>query len=196
MSREDDIRAELALGWIMRSRRKWLEAELAKITTAPKIEIRPNTAAPQKPAEAPRAAEGQIVIEGSPEFIAATEAALRKLQGTPSWVLATKLKGIRQVSSADIGSSEVGGYLSEGIFHCGPTWWQGDATRYASGIAHEGAHAARPDITGTEGERFAFKAQAQALREMGAHGLAQKFDREAANPTHHLGWKGPARRAA
>lgn len=196
MSYEDDIRAELSLSWIMKSRRKWLEKELARVTAAPKVEIRPNPVMPQKATEAPMAAEGQIVIEGSPEFIAATEAALRKLQGTPSWVLATKLKGIRQANEGDL-TGEVAGYLSEGIFHAGQAFWRADAIEYAAGIAHEGAHAARPDITGTEGERFAFKAQAQALREMGAaSSRVNAYEREAANPTHHLNWKGPARRAA
>lgn len=195
---EQSIRAELALSWLPRSRRKWLENELAKITAAgsPRVEIRPDSVGPQKPIEAPRSTEGQIVIDGSPEFIAATEAALRKLQGTPSWVLASKLRGIKQVDDSHIGNSEVGGYLSDGIFHVGQSFWRAGPVQYASGIAHEGAHAARPDVSGTEGERMAFKAQAQALREMGApSGLVNRYEREAANPTHHLNWNGPRRAA-
>jgi len=195
-SREESIRAELASGWIMKSRRKWLEKELAKITAGnvqPATDMQPKHA----PTAAPQSAGGGIFIDGSPEFRAATRAALDKLKGTPSWALAAQLKGIRQVSKEDIGNREVGGYLSDGVFHCGPGWWQSDVTRYASGIAHEGAHAARPDIKGTEGERMAFKAQAQALREMGASSsLIDRYEREAANPTHHLNWRGPARRAA
>lgn len=196
MSYEDDIRAELALGWIMKSRRKRLEKELAKITAGnaqPITDTQPKHA----PTAAPQGAGSDIFIDGDPAFRAATRAALDKLKGTPSWALASQLKGIKQVTEADIGNSEVGGYLSEGVFHCGPTWWQGDITRYASGIAHEGYHASRPHEIGTEAERGAFRAQAQALREMGAprHVIAE-FERDAANPTHHLNWKGPARRAA
>lgn len=199
MAYEDDIRAELALTWIMKSRRKWLEKELARVTTAgvPAVETRrPNAVATQRPAEAPTARGGELVIEGDARFIAATEAALRKLQGTPSWVLATKLRGIRQVTADQIGNSEVGGYLDDGIFHCGPSFWSAAPEHYASGIAHEGAHAARPDVAGTEGERMAFAAQAQALREMGAsRSLISRYEAEAANPTHHLNWKGPRRAA-
>jgi len=197
MSYEDDIRAELALTWIMKSRRKWLEKELAKISAAgsPRIEIRPDLAAPQRAAEAPRSAEGQIAIDGSPEFIAATEAALRKLQGTPSWVLATKLKGIRQANEGEL-TGEVSGYLSDGIFHAGQSIWRSSAVEYASGIAHEGAHATRPDLTGTEAEKMAFKAQVKALREMGApQRIISHYERNAANPTHHLDWTGPRRAA-
>lgn len=191
---EEDLVRELSRSWLSKSDRKWMERELAKIRAAGSPQ-RPQQS--ERPAEARAGAEGQIFIDGSPEFVAATEKALTLLQGTPSWVLAARLRGIKQVSSADIGNSEVGGYLSDGVFHCGDEFWRNSAVHYASGIAHEGAHAARPDVIGTEGERMAFKAQAQALRELGAPAhLVNKYERDAANPTHHLNWKGPARRAA
>lgn len=203
MAYEDDIRAELALSWVGRSRRKWLEAELAKITASgpqvarqapPQQVIASTPASHSAPA---RANDGQIFIEGTPQFRAATEEALRLLQGTPSWVLVSKLRGIRQVSAAHIGSDEIGGYVENGIFHCGDGPWRASSKQYASCIAHEGAHAANPTISGTAAEKIAFKAQAQALRELGAsQRLIDHYEAEAANPTHHLRWKGPNRKAA
>lgn len=196
MAYEDDIKAELALSWVGRGRRKWLEKELARIQGAPKADA-PQAVAdtPQPRSAAPAMPGDQIVIEGKPAFIRATEEALRLLQGTPSWVLAAKLRGIRQVSAAHIGNSEVGGYLKDGIFHCGDVW-RADAKQYASCIAHEGAHAANPRAGGTEGEKIAFKAQAQALRELGASAyLIDHYEQNARNPTHHLGWKGASRAA-
>lgn len=195
MAYEDDIKAELALSWVGRGRRKWLEAELAKVQGASagaSIPIRSEPPAQQPRTAAPVMPGDQIVIEGSPEFIAATEAALKSLQGTPSWVLASKLRGIRQISNDKIGNSEVGGYLQGGIFHVGDAPWRNGVQRYASDIVHEGAHAANPSVSGTEGERLAFKAQAQALKELGASGsIIAHYQQQAENPTHHLNWKGP-----
>lgn len=196
MSYEDDIRAELSNSWIMRSRRKWLEAELARITASKQASPTSQETPPHARRAATQPSSDTIAIDGSPEFIAATEAALRALQGTPSWILATHLRGIKQISSADIGNDKVGGFVRDGVFFCGDSWWRADTKHYASGIAHEGAHAARPDVTGTEAERMAFRAQVQALRELGAPSrLIEHYEAEARNPTHHLGWTG-ARRAA
>lgn len=194
MSYEDDIRAELSNSWIMRSRRKWLEKELARVTAQAPVRIevdRPQVAeAPQQAAAEQAPSGGSIAIEGSPEFVRATEAALRKLQGTPSWVLATKLQAIKQVDPRTL-SGQVGGYLQDGIFHVGDVW-RADTKQYASGIAHEGAHAANPHASGTEGERIAFRAQVKALKELGASSfLINHYEEQARNPTHHLGWTGP-----
>lgn len=201
MAYEDDIKAELARSWVGRSRRKWLEAELAKVQGASvgaSIPIRsePPAQAVGQPTQQPRTAapmapSTEIVIEGSPAFIAATEAALRSLQGTPSWVLASKLRGIRQIEQSKLGG-EVGGYLQDGIFHAGDSVWRSDVKQYASGIVHEGAHAANPRVSGTEGEKMAFKAQVQSLKELGASGgIIAHYQRQADNPTHHLNWRGP-----
>lgn len=195
MAYEDDIRAELGLSWVGRSRRKWLEKELARIqgtTAGANIPIRVEPPTQQARSAAPMMPGDQIVIEGSPAFIAATEEALRRLQGTPSWALAAKLRGIRQVDPSTL-NGEVGGYLQDGIFHVGDVW-RADTKQYASGIAHEGAHAANPRASGTEGEKIAFKAQVQALKELGASSyLIGHYQQQADNPTHHLNWTGPRR---
>lgn len=194
MAYEDDIKAELARSWVGRSRRKWLEAELAKVQGASagaSIPIRSEPTTQQPRTTAPVMPGDQIVIEGNPEFIAATEAALKSLQGTPSWVLASKLRGIRQIEQSKLGS-EVGGYLQDGVFHAGDSVWRSDVKQYASGIVHEGAHAANPRVSGTEGEKVAIKAQVQSLKELGASGsMIAHYQRMADNPTHHLNWKGP-----
>jgi hypothetical protein len=197
MSYEDDIRAELSNSWIMRSRRKWLEKELARVTAqAPaRIEVdRPQVAeAPQQATAEQAPSGGSIAIEGSPEFVRATEAALRKLQGTPSWVLATKLRAIKQVSSEHINDERIGGYIQDGIFHVGDKIWRRCATAYASAIAHEGAHAVDSrNVDQTDRECFAFQAQLKALKEMGAsRALIDECAAHAANPTHHIGWVPP-----
>lgn len=196
---EEDLVRELGRSWLAKSDRRWMERELAKIRASgasiPAAD-QPKHAPTAGHTAAPKAGEARIAIEGSPEFIRATEKALAALQGTPSWVLATHLKGIRQVSDDVIGNSAIGGYLKDGIFHVGNSSWQNNSTRYASDIAHEGAHAANPQTFGTEGERIAFKAQAQALRELGAPAsVVSHYEAEACNPTHHLGWAGPKRAA-
>ena len=192
---EADLVRELSRSWLSRSDRRWMEAELAKIRAASA-----GTGAPIKhaPSSRPQAAQppgDQIVIEGSPEFIKATEDALRLLQGTPSWVLATKLKGIRQVSAEKIGNPGIGGYLENGIFHAGPPSWRNSPTIYASKIAHEGAHAIdHHNTNGTDREKFAFTAQLKAMKELCApRASIAECERHMRNPTHHLNWTGPRR---
>lgn len=194
---EADLVRELSRSWLSRSDRRWMEAELAKLrgASAPisaPVKHAPVTR-PQAATQPTQPAGANIVIEGSPAFIKATEDALRLLQGTPSWVLATKLKGIRQVSAEKIGNPNVGGYVENGIFHAGDPSWRNDTTMYASIIAHEGAHAIdRSNSNGTARERFAFQKQAQALRELGASRSAiAAVEAHARNPTHHLTWNGP-----
>lgn len=190
---EADLVRELSRTWLSKSDRRWMEAELAKVRASGGAPSSPvQTATPRPQERAPQPSGDAIAIEGSPAFIAATEAALKRLQGTPSWSLVAGLHGIKQVSSDQIGNSEVGGYLKDGIFHVGDSTWRNDARHYASDIAHEGAHAAHPHAMGAEGEKIAFCAQVKALTELGApRSVIGKYESYAQNPTHHINWNGP-----
>lgn len=180
------IRAELSRSWMMRSERRRLEKRLAEIEGAQPAEV----AAPQPQSTAEASGPG---IEGNAAFIRATKKALGLLKATPSWNLGQQLRGIRQTSGLP---PSIGGYVKDGVFHAGEGSWNADAKLYASIIAHEGAHVAGGHtVTSTENEQAAFRAQAQALRELGAHWTTvAAYDRMAENPTHHIGWTGPDRR--
>lgn len=189
---EADLVRELGRSWLSKSDRRWMEAELAKVRGASPVASAPVKHAPvTRPQAAAQPAGANIVIEGSAEFIKATEAALRLLQSTPSWQYAAKLRGIKQTTTEAIGNPNVGGYVKNGVFYAGPTNWQNDPAVYASVIVHEGAHVADTKNTdGTAREKFAFQTQLQAMKELGApYSAMAEVEMHARNPTHHIGFR-------
>ena len=150
------------------------------------IEIRPETVKVETLGHEATGENGPI-ITGSPEFQEKTSAALDRAFslkcGAP---LVSKIREIRESSEV---WKNAGGYIEGGVFHVFRDSWNASTDQYASGIVHEGWHAANPNVFGSEAETGAFLAQAEAMREMGHHGLADYYEREAANPTHHILWE-------
>lgn len=190
MSYEACIRAELASSWIARPRKAWLEKELAKLLGgSPHQQKAPNEVSPcHIPTAAPATANRceHLSLVGGDDFVRATKRAIAYIRPVPSWRLVLHLTSLRD---AGRNFTYAGGYVSSGVFTVAKSTWSADSKNYASAMAHEGCHASRGCAYGAEEERYAFAAQIQALREMGAsRSMIAEYENHLRNPIHQVGW--------
>ena len=127
-----------------------------------------------------------IEIDGSQAFATAAHRALSILRSAPNWRYMAKVTRIRELENQPVSA---GGYLFGSEVNVGRGWWQGDAKSYAGMLSHEGAHASRGGAYGAEEETFAFRVQAETLRQVGGSSSEiAECERQARSPTHQDAW--------
>jgi len=170
--------------WISPRDQKWLQSQYG------------HTASPQPahPTQVATTAQNQarghrfehITIEGDERFIHHAHNALEKLKQTPSWSYAEHLDTIKQDNEP---SPLISAYASGKTCAVTKNANIADPHWFAGTIVHEGAHVARGCAFGTEEERIAFGAEAEALRQMGSpHRHIADAEAHQRNPTHHHKW--------